>query len=228
MILAAGRGARMRPLTDKTPKPLVEVAGKPLIQHHVERLVAAGFHRIVINLAHLGGQISDALGDGAQFGAEIRYSIEPENGLETAGGIIQALDLLDSQFIVVNGDIWTTYDFSRLRDFSLAEQLAHLVMVETPHYKVHGDFSLADDGKLCLVEDPNNKLGSRNFTYAGIAVMSKKLFAGWPEGRSALLPLFNAAIDQVRLQGEYYDGVWDDIGTLDRLEALRHRLGKTN
>ena len=229
MILAAGRGARMRPLTDSIPKPLVRVAGKPLILHHVERLVDAGVHRIVINLAHLGQKIVDALGDGSQWGADIYYSWEPEHGLETAGGIIQALDLLGSQFMVVNGDIWTDYDFACLRDLDLGNQLGHLVMVETPNYKSGGDFSLSNDGLLLplastAIEDAGNKNALRDCTYSGMAVMSKKLFSGRPKGRSALLSLFNAAIDQTRLQGEYYAGVWDDIGTVDRLEALREQL----
>lgn len=231
MILAAGRGERMRPVTDSLPKPLVEVAGKPLIQHHVERLAAAGIQRVVINLAHLGQQIVDALGDGSRWGVDIHYSWEPEESLETAGGIIQALDFLDSKFIVVNGDIWTDYDFSLLRECNLGNHLAHLVMVETPGYKPRADFSLSSEGfllPLASVEDAGTQGSLRDCTYSGMAVMSKEMFVGQPKGRNALLPLFNAAIDQARLQGEYYAGVWDDIGTVPRLEALREQLARTH
>lgn len=218
MILAAGRGERMRPLTDTLPKPLVTVNDKPLIAYHIERLVAAGIVDIIINHAHLGEKIEAALGDGAQWGANIIYSPEPEGGLETAGGIVQALPLLgDKPFIVVNGDVWTDYDFSLLASLTLNECLAHLVLVDNPEHHPTGDFYLSSQAK---VEEQGD---SEALTFSGISVLHPHLFNGVSAGRSRLAPLFREAMLQHKVSGEYYAGDWRDIGTLERLELLRNK-----
>ena len=218
MILAAGRGERMRPLTDTLPKPLVTVNGKPLIAYHIERLVAAGIVDIVINLAHLGEKIEASLGDGSQWGANIIYSPEPEGGLETAGGILHALPLLgDQPFIVVNGDVWTDYDFSLLASVVLNKCLAHLVLVDNPAHHPAGDFYLSAQAKV-------EELGDNDaLTFSGISVLHPYLFNGVSAGRSKLAPLFRAAMQQQKISGEYYAGDWQDIGTLARLESLRNK-----
>jgi len=218
MILAAGRGERMRPLTDTTPKPLVEVKGKPLIVYHIERLVAAGIVDIVINHAHLGEKIEVSLGDGSQWGANIIYSPEPEGGLETAGGILHALPLLgDQPFIVVNGDVWTDYNFALLTSIELNKCLAHLVLVDNSSHHPTGDFYLSEQAKV-VEQDASEVL-----TFSGISVLHPYLFNGVPAGRSKLAPLFRAAMQQHKVSGEYYAGDWQDIGTLDRLESLRNK-----
>jgi MurNAc alpha-1-phosphate uridylyltransferase len=218
MILAAGRGERMRPLTDTTPKPLVTVKNKSLIVYHIERLVAAGIVDIVINHAHLGEKIESALGDGSQWGANILYSPEPEGGLETAGGILQALPLLgDEPFIVVNGDVWTDYDFSVLSSLTLNKCLAHLVLVDNPAHHPTGDFYLSSQSK---VEEQGD---SDVLTFSGISILHPHFFNGVSAGRSKLAPLFRAAMLQHKVSGEYYAGDWQDIGTLERLELLQKR-----
>ena len=218
MILAAGRGERMRPLTDNIPKPLVTVKSKSLIVYHIERLVGAGIVDIIINHAHLGEKIEAALGDGSQWGAKIVYSPEPEGGLETAGGILQALPLLgDDPFIVVNGDVWTDYDFSALVALPLHDSLAHLVLVDNPKHHPAGDFYLSSQAKVseqCEAGD------SSAFTFSGISVLDPRLFHGVPVGRSKLAPLFRQAMRQNRVSGEYFAGDWQDVGTLERLECL--------
>ena len=217
MILAAGRGERMRPLTDTTPKPLVMVKNKPLIVYHIERLVAAGIVDIVINLAHLGEKIKSALGDGSQWGANILYSPEPEGGLETAGGILQALPLLgDEPFIVVNGDVWTDYDFSLLASLKLDKCLAHLVLVDNPAHHPTGDFYLSSQAKVKEQGD------SDALTFSGVSILHPDLFNGVSAGRSKLAPLFRKAMQQHKVSGEYYAGDWQDIGTLERLDSLRN------
>lgn len=219
MILAAGRGERMRPLTDRLPKPLVTVNDKPLIVYHIERLAAVGVVDIVVNHAHLGEQIESALGDGSQWGVNIVYSPEPAGGLETAGGIIQALPLLGSEpFIVVNGDVWTDYDFARLIKNPLQNRLAHLVMVDNPAHKTVGDFYLSDAGEL-----NENNLGQQ-LTFAGISLLTAQLFDGLPQGMHALAPVFRQMIHRSLISGEYHRGDWDDIGTIERLDVLRLRL----
>ncbi len=219
MVLAAGRGKRMRPLTDSLPKPLVEVGGKPLIAYHLEGLSRAGITDVVINHAHLGEQIESALGDGSDFGVTIQYSPEPEGGLETAGGIFKALAMLgEKPFVVVNADVWTNYDYARLLDYDLSTNLAHLVMVNNPSQHPHGDFYLSNGGRLAL-EPPGQPL-----TYAGVGLFCASFFDNFNGGRHPLLPLFQATMQQQQLSGEYFDGDWDDVGTLDRLEALRARV----
>ena len=215
MILAAGLGTRMRPLTDKTPKPLLKVGGIPLIVWHIERLAHDGFTDIVINIAHLGYQIPEALGDGSEWGVNITYSDEQEEGaLESAGGIVKALPLLgDEPFVVLNGDVWTDYDFQDHR--KLADGiLAHLVLVPNPEHNPEGDFALED----------NKVVDAKQYTFSGIGYYSQKLFEGVPYGKSALAPLLRAAMKEGKVTGELYEGEWLDIGTAERLELLNAQL----
>ena len=214
MILAAGRGERMRPLTDHTPKPLLVVGGQPLIVWHVQRLVVAGFRRIVINHAHLGAQIEAYLGDGAAFGVELVYSPEA-TALETAGGIAHALPLLgDTPFVVVNGDIWADYDFVRLRSNGLATgQLAHLVLVDNPQHNPQGDFALVN-GRVLSEGEPR-------LTFSGIGCYRPDMFAGLAANQPAkLAPLLRSAMQQVQVGGEFHAGRWYDIGTPARLQDM--------
>ncbi|MFI4914357.1 MAG: N-acetylmuramate alpha-1-phosphate uridylyltransferase MurU [Steroidobacterales bacterium] len=212
MVLAAGRGERLRPLTDHTPKTLLQVRGKPLIAYHLEALARAGIHEVVINLAWLGAQIQAALGDGHAWGVRIRYSDEGSEALETGGGIFQALPLLGPQpFVIVNGDIFTDFDFECLR--LETEALAHLVLVPNPPHHPHGDFTL--DGALVRPK------GAPRFTYAGIGVFRPEFFSGCTPGRFPLLPLLQRAISAGRLYGEAYQGRWTDVGTAERLESLQ-------
>jgi MurNAc alpha-1-phosphate uridylyltransferase len=223
MILAAGRGERMRPLTDHTPKPLLPAGGKPLIVWHIERLRAAGFTHIVVNHAHLGQQIEAALGNGAAFGVSITYSREA-SALETAGGIATALPLIKSEvFPVVNGDIYCEYDFSRLAEpmarLAAGHDQAHLVLVDNPPHHPQGDFVL-DAGRV----SPLSALHSR-LTFSGIGVYHRALFARTPAGEKApLAPLLRQAIEAGRASGEHYAGRWVDVGTPTRLTALDEEL----
>jgi MurNAc alpha-1-phosphate uridylyltransferase len=213
MILAAGRGERMRPLTDHTPKPLLRVRGKPLIVWHLERLAAAGFHEVVINHAHLGKQLEDALGNGRQWGLSITYSPEAV-ALETAGGIVKALPLLGSApFLVVNADIFTDIDFSGLRNVLGNHRLAHLVLTDNPPQHPQGDFVL-DAETVCLE-------GEHMLTFSGVAVYAPRLFEGLPVDVPAkLAPLLRLAIERSEVSGEHHHGIWHDVGTPQRLEAL--------
>jgi MurNAc alpha-1-phosphate uridylyltransferase len=212
MILAAGRGERMRPLTDITPKPLLPVAGKPLIVWHLERLARAGFRNIVINHAHLGDQIEALLGDGDAWGVHIDYSAEPQGALETAGGIANALPLIgDAPFLVVNGDIFCDWDFSRARAIDI--DLAHLVLIDNPPHHPDGDFTLID-GKV-------GAGGTARSTFSGIGLYRPELFAGIVRGHPAkLAPLLREAIDAGHISGEHHAGRWMDVGTPERLAAL--------
>jgi N-acetyl-alpha-D-muramate 1-phosphate uridylyltransferase len=224
MILAAGRGERMRPLTDHMPKPLLSVAGKPLIQHHIERLARAGVRELVINLAWKGTMIREALGTGAQFGVEIAYSDEGERALETGGGIVNALPLLGAApFLIVNGDVWTDYPFeplvARFQTSGLGRaghDLAHVVLVPNPPQHVRGDFTLSD-GRV-------TERSAETATYSGIAVYSREFFAGCPVGPFPLLAPLTEAIRVRRLSGERYEGRWFDIGTPQRLAELDELL----
>lgn len=220
MILAAGRGSRMQPLTDSCPKPLLCVSGKALIVHQIERLAAAGFRELVINHAWLGAQIETALGDGAAWGVRIVWSRETQ-ALETGGGIFQALPLLgDKPFLIVNADVWTDFPYARLREHGLqADALAHLVLAPNPPQHPLGDFLLGNDGRVA--EKPAEACG---LTYTGIAALSPQLFAGCEAGVFPLKPLLLAAMAQGRVQGERYDGDWDDIGTPERLARLNARI----
>jgi len=216
MILAAGRGERMRPLTDAVPKPLLPVAGRPLIAYLIEALAGAGIRDIVINHAHLGEQLIAALGDGQRFGVRIAYSAEGPTGLETGGGIYRALGLIHTDpFLVVNGDIWTDYPFAHLPD--VLTGLAHLVLVDNPAHHPDGDFALKD-GQVA------DQTGSR-LTFSGIGVYRHALFAHCRPGKFPLAPLLRAAMRESMVTGEHYRGRWFDIGTVARLSELEHILG---
>jgi N-acetyl-alpha-D-muramate 1-phosphate uridylyltransferase len=212
IVLAAGRGERMRPITDRIPKPLVPVGGKPLIAYHLEALARAGVRDVVINLSYRGSQIREALGDGSSHGVRIAYSDEGPEPLETAGGIFNALPLLGPEpFLVVNGDVWTDFDFSQMPALK-AGMHAHLVMVPNPPQIARGDFGIEGD---LIVERDNDR-----FTYSGLGVYSTAFFAGCQPGKFPLLPLLKRAIAAQRLGGQVYRGVWSDIGTPERLAAL--------
>ena len=215
MILAAGRGERMRPLTDATPKPLLCAGGRMLIEYHLDNLVRAGVRDIVVNHAHLGSQIEAALGDGSRYNAHIRYSPEPPGALETGGGIQHALPLLgDEPFIVVNADIWTDLDYRALpRD---PGGLAYLVLVDNPVHHAGGDFHLQADRV--------HADGEPRLTFSGIGVYRPALFSGCLPGRFPLAPLLRAAMDRAEVHGTHYTGRWSDIGTPERLAALDRRL----
>lgn len=218
MILAAGKGERLRPLTLHTPKPLVRAAGVPLIEYHVRALAAAGFRELVINHAWLGQQIEDYLGDGRQFGVDIRYSAEGEP-LETGGGIFRALPLLgDAPFLVVNGDIFCDYPFSRVSP--LPKGLAHLVLVDNPPHHPAGDFSL-QQGRVTDVQ-----AGADSLTYSGIAVLSPALFADCQAGAFKLAPLLRQAMVDNQVSGEHFAGRWIDVGTHERLAEVERLLGQ--
>ncbi|MES9955658.1 MAG: N-acetylmuramate alpha-1-phosphate uridylyltransferase MurU [Sedimenticola sp.] len=215
MILAAGRGERMRPLTDHTPKPLLKAAGKPLIEYHIESLVRAGITGLVINHAHLGDQIEEYLGDGSRYGASIRYSEEPAGALETGGGIFNALPLLGKDpFLVVNGDVWSDYDFTRIG--CPPGRLAHLVLIDNPPHHPEGDFVL--DG-----EDVHDGTGTR-FTFSGIGVYRPELFEGCSGGKFKLAPLLRKAMETGKVSGEFFRGAWVDVGTPERLDEVARRL----
>ena len=216
MILAAGRGERMRPMTDHTPKPLLPVAGKPIIEHTINQLVSAGFTEIVINHARFGRQIEDYLGNGKHFGVSIAYSPEGDEPLETAGGIINALPLLGKEaFLVVNGDIATDFPFAELKKVSV--DLAHLVLVDNPIHHTNGDFSLNKSGRITENDDPL-------FTFSGIGLYHPDLFSKTPPGKSKLAPLLRAAIKENKVTGQHYSGFWMDIGTPERLLELDSHL----
>jgi MurNAc alpha-1-phosphate uridylyltransferase len=212
MILAAGRGERMRPLTDHIPKPLLPFAGKAIIEHTINQLVSAGFHDIIINHAHLGKQLEEKLGKGHQHGANIRYSPEGEQALETAGGIINALPLLgDDVFLVVNGDIATDFPFAELKNLTI--DLAHLVLVDNPEHHPQGDFGLDNTGKV--IEN-----STEQYTFSGIGLYRPEIFINTPPGICKLGPLLRQAIANQRVSGQKYTGFWMDIGTPQRLQEL--------
>lgn len=216
MILAAGRGERLRPLTDHTPKPLIKVQGKSLIEYHIEKLSTAGFKEIIINIAWLGEKIKHQLNDGAHWGVKITYS-EEKTALETAGGIIKALPLLcknNDQFLIVNADIYTHYDFSHLSTLRLKNALAHLVMVTNPSYH-SGDF-FYHQGKLYTSQQDNRE----SLTYAGIGIYHKELFAKLKTGKQPLAPLLREGIAKNIIDAEKYSGLWTDVGTQERLNSL--------
>jgi len=217
MILAAGRGVRLRPLTDTTPKSLLAAGGKPLIVWHLEKLARAGFAEAVINHAHLGAMVESALGDGSRFGLAIRYSPERE-ALETAGGIAAALPLLGSEpFLVINADVFSDCDLSTLRGFQLGDKLAHLVLVDNPGQHPRGDFALEAG---CVRES-----GEPMLTFSGIGIYAPRLFSGIPSGAKVpLAPLLRKAMGAGRVSGEHYRGRWHDIGTAERLHALDAEL----
>jgi len=217
MILAAGRGERMRPLTDHTPKPLLPVAGQPLIVHYLEALAGAGVRDVVINLSWLGEQIRAALGDGGRWGLRIAYCDEGPQALETGGGIFNALPLLGNEpFLVVNGDVWTDYPFEAL--LRPPRDLAHLVLVSNPAHHPDGDFGLQGG------RSADGDGGQQRFTFSGIGVYRRELFDECRPGPFRLAPLLQAAAAAGRVDGEYYAGGWQDVGTPERLRELDRRL----
>ncbi len=219
MILAAGRGERLRPLTDETPKPLIKVAGKSLIEYHLVNLASAGFNEIVINTAWLAEKIHHALGDGSRYGVSIKYSDEG-SALETAGGIVNALPLLgDETFLVVNGDIWSDFDFSTLVDLSDGCK-AHLVMVNNPEHNPDGDFAIAN-GLLC-------NTGKPRYTYSGIGIYSPQFFANSKQGVLALGPMLREQANTNQISAQHYNGHWTDVGSVERLHALEKNLARAN
>jgi N-acetyl-alpha-D-muramate 1-phosphate uridylyltransferase len=218
MIVAAGRGTRMRPLTDHTPKPLLVAGGKPLLQYHLEALHAAGVREVIINLAWLGDQIRAFAGDGSAFGLSVCYSEEPEP-LETGGAILRALPLLGTEpFVLINGDVWCDYPLKSLCARSLPKQVAgHLVLVPNPPFHPKGDFALDADGKLV-----GKSSGLSRFTFAGISVLRPELIRDYPQRRDKfpLVEVLFPAIDAGHLSGELYRGGWSDVGTPERLNEL--------
>ena len=236
LILAAGRGERMRPLTDATPKPLLTLGGRRLIDWHLEALARAGVREVVVNVAHLAAQFGPALGDGSRYGVTIRYSHEGDEPLETGGGMLHALPLLgDAPFVAVNGDIHTDFDLAALP--AEPRGLAHLVLVENPPHHPRGDFALHEDGSLSAEAVPTashvgSAASSRNLTFAGIGVYRADLFERWREvigdtpgsrevpPRFALAPLLRAAMARGLVSGEHHRGAWHDVGTPHRLAEL--------
>lgn len=208
MILAAGRGERLRPYTNSCPKPLLEVKGKAIIEYHLQALADAGVTSVVINVSWLAAMVQDRLGDGSEYGLEIVYSLEHE-ALETAGGIVQALPHLQDRFIVVNGDVFCDYPFQQLQRIKTD---AHLVLVANPAHNPAGDFAL-NNGMI------GNETDNR-FTFAGIAVYQKRFFTDVPRGKRALAPLLRSAADENRVSGELYKGHWTDVGTLERWQSI--------
>ena len=221
VILSAGHGTRMLPLTQDTPKPLLKVGEHSLIEHHLIRLHALGFRQIVINIAYLGNRIRNALGDGSNYGLSITYSDEADTGaLETAGGLKAALPLIQSDpFLVINADIWTNFDFTKL--LTPLSHLARLVMVNNPDHNLDGDFGLSGDFGLPDSESAllNNSPENRA-TFSGIALYQKSLFNDLKEGKQALGPVFRKLIEQERIEGIKHNGLWKDIGTPERLAEI--------
>jgi MurNAc alpha-1-phosphate uridylyltransferase len=232
MILAAGLGTRMRPLTLETPKPLLAVGGKPLIVWHIEALKEAGITDLVINAAWLADKLINTLGDGSQFGVNIQWSRE-EEALETAGGIIKALPLLcdqqgDEPFVLVNGDVWTRYDMQQLAHHQLGDDLAHLVLVQNPPQHPNGDFVLSE--KRIYTDFPQQSTDSHvesnaeKLTFSGLSVLSPQLFKGLPEGKTPLAPILRRAMNEGRVSGAKLDQAWVDVGTPERLNQLDQQI----
>lgn len=224
MLLAAGKGKRMLPLTETMPKPLLQAGGKALIVYHLEKLASAGIRDVVINHAYLGQQLEQTLGDGGDYGVHIHWSPEGDEPLETAGGIINALPLLGKEpFILISADIWTDYDFAALPQVLPGDSLAHLVMVPNAPHHPHGDFVL--DGWQLLLADANS---AQTCTYSGIGVYHPQMFTGLPTGFRPLRPLLESAIRTQRISAELYTGDWSDIGSPQRLQELNRRLALAN
>lgn len=223
LILAAGRGERLRPLTDTTPKPLLRVGKRRLIEYHLHALAVAGFTEIVINHAHLGERVVSILGDGSMYGVHIHYSQEPEGALETAGGIVNALPQLKSDpFVVVNGDIWTDYPFVRLATH--ISGLGHIVLVDNPAEHSGGDFLLTGNH----VSEINDESAGERLTFSGIGVYHHSLFQDLEPAPFPLAPVLRDAMRNNLITGEYYPGRWVDVGTPQRLAELRTELSTRN
>lgn len=229
-ILAAGRGERMRPLTDSTPKPLLQVGPYSLLEHHLLRLQQLGFQHIVINIDHLGEQIIDQIGDGSRFKLDIQYSDERSSGaLETAGGIQKALPLISSDyFIALNADIWTDFNFHQL--LNCRAQSATLVLVANPQHNINGDFKLQTDSRYALAKRKTNinENTNENYTFSGIGLYHKTLFKDLTPGKSKLAPLLFQATDNNQVDGLLHSGQWNDIGTPERLKELNENLASTD
>lgn len=218
MVLAAGFGNRLRPLTDHTPKPLLPIGGKPMIVHHLEKLAAAGFKEVVINLGHLGHKIPEALGDGSTWGLSIAYSDEGPAPLETGGGLTKALPLLgDEPFLLVNGDVWSDLDFSSIPSSLAENDLATLFLVPKPGWREKGDFSLSNS-RVVESERPE-------YLYAGIALYHPKILDGAKVEKFSIVPRLKSAISKNLVGGILFSGEWDDVGTPDRLSSLQSKYG---
>ncbi len=219
MILAAGRGERLRPLTDETPKPLIKVAGKSLIEYHLNNLAKAGFKEVIINTAWLADKIHTELGDGSNYGVSIHYSDEGE-ALETAGGIIKALPVLGEEpFLVVNGDIYTDFNFSSIKPLQTETQ-AHLILVDNPEHHTNGDFAISDDN-LC-------NQGEVKYTFSGIGLYSPKFFSESAKGIIPLAPMLRKKADEKLITAQHYSGFWTDVGTIERLQVVKNKLEKNS
>lgn len=219
MVLAAGRGERLRPLTDTTPKPLINIGKRRLIEYHLLKLADAGIHDVIINTAWLGDLIKSTLGDGSDYQLNIQYSDESPEALETAGGIIKALPLLGNEpFLVINGDIWTDYDISPLINKSLNSE-AHLVLVDNPNHNPAGDFGLQDNK---IINDADTM-----YTYSGIGLYTADLFRGLSIGKTPLAPILRSKCELDLISGELYKGYWSDVGTEQRLNELNNHLNRT-
>ena len=226
MILAAGKGTRLRPLTLETPKPLVEVGGQPLIIWHIKALKAAGISDITINVSWLAEKLMARLGDGSEFGVTLHWSVEDDEPLETAGGIFNALHhdkLQDAPFILVNSDIWTTYDFARLTDYELgADQLAHLIMIDNPQHNDGGDFAIMNG-----LASEQAIANAQKHTFAGISVLSPNIVTGLVEGQAAPLGvLLKKAMPKFQVTAEVMTDNWIDVGTPERLAEINEYLAK--
>ena len=218
MVLAAGFGNRLRPLTDHTPKPLLPIGGKPMIVHHLEKLAAAGFKEVVINLGHLGHKIPEALGDGSSWGLSIAYSDEGPDPLETGGGLAKALPLLgDEPFLLVNGDVWSHLDYAKIPTSLAENDLATLFLVPKPGWREKGDFSLSNS-RVVESERPE-------YLYAGIALYHPKILDGAKVEKFSIVPRLKSAISKNLVGGILFSGEWDDVGTPDRLSALQSKYG---
>lgn len=223
MILAAGKGERMRPLTLVKPKPLLEVCGTTLIEHHIINLKKAGFDDIVINVCWLGQQIMQKLGSGNQYGVKIRYSPEGPDPLETGGGMLKALPLLgDDPFLVVNGDIRTDFDFGVFNDFSINNKLAHLVLVNNPEHNPNGDFSIDDNQELSF------DLDAKKHTYSGIGIYHPRILDGVTDDIFSIVPLLKKGMQNKLISGLHYNGQWDDIGNIQRLVEINRNCKKSS
>lgn len=223
VILAAGKGERMRPLTLTKPKPLLEVCGTTLIEHHIINLENSGFTEIVINISWLAQQIMRKLGDGSQYGVDIRYSSEGNEPLETGGGLFNALPLIGTDpFLVVNADIKTDFDFSSIKPHSYRDSLAHLILVENPDHNLKGDFSLHQDSTLSY-QNTNAK-----YTYSGIGIYNPSIFEGCIHGKYSVVPLLKEHMNQQQITGQFYNGQWDDIGNIERLIAINKNCNKSS
>ena len=219
MILAAGYGKRLRPLTDHTPKPLISIGGKPMIVHHLEKLAEAGIREVVINLGHLGSKIPDFLGSGSTWGVSIEYSDEGPDPLETGGGMTKALPLLGKNtFLLVNGDVWTDLDFSIIPKTLTGNDQAMLFLAKQPEWREKGDFNL-DESRV-------RESGTPNLLYAGIALYHPSILDGAVVEKFSIVPRLKKAIQQDRVAGQLINGEWDDVGTPERLAALRDKYGE--